>query len=378
MPPPRLPLAGVRVIDLTRALSGPFCTTLLADLGADVVKVESPRGDMIRSWGPFDGQTSLYDVSVNRNKRSVVLDLRSGSGMAALRELLSTADVLVENFRPGVLEDMGLAPEVLRRDFPSLVVTRVSGYGPVGPSSEDPSFDQIAQGMAGFMSVTGLGGQPTRAGVPIADLLTGMFAALGTTAALVGRRTDEPAPTVGVSLVESVLGVMTFHAQRFLSLGESATPAGNEHPVIAPYGIFRCADAQINIAAATQAQWESLCRLLRLDELLDDPDYTDQTARLRNRRRLTELLPRLAAAGVPSGRVNDMQGVFEDPQVQALDVTGTVHHHALGEVRLLRGPIRLDGQLPGLRHPPPAIGEHTDEVLAEIRQHATSTPKDDR
>lgn len=378
----RLPLDGIRVIDLSRALSGPFCTTLLADLGADVVKVESAQGDMIRTWGPFDGDTSLYDVSVNRNKRSIVVDLRSETGMASLRDLLDTADVLVENFRPGVLESMGLGPESLRADFPALILTRVSGFGPVGPLSQDACFDQIAQGMAGLMSVTGLEGHPTRAGLPIADLLTGMFAALGTTAALAGRTPDAPAQSVSVSLLESVIGVMTFHAQRYLSLGESAAPAGNEHPVIAPYGVFECADASINIAAATQVQWEALCGLLGLGALVRSSDYVDQAARLRNRLRLTEelnqrlrtrpsghWLAKLAEAGVPAGRVNDMRGVFEDSQVKALDLTATVHHPGLGSVELLRGPIRLDGRLPDIRRAPPALGEHTEEILTQVGHH---------
>lgn len=377
-----LPLDGIRVIDLSRALSGPFCSTLLADLGADVVKVETPQGDMIRTWGPFDGDTSLYDVSVNRNKRSVVLDLRSGEGMSVLRELLGTADVLVENFRPGVLEDMGLGPEVLRQDFPGLVLTRVSGFGPVGPLKNAACFDQIAQGIGGFMSVTGTDGQPTRAGVPIADLLTGMFAALGTTAALAGHARQAPVRSVEVSLLESVIGVLTFHTQRFLSLGESAGPAGNDHPAIAPYGVFECADTGINIAAATQAQWESLCEVVGLEALIHSTDYRDQDARVRHRGSLTEelnrrlctqpsayWLSRFAEVGIPAGRINDMAGVFADAQVRALGITAQVEHPGLGPVELLRGPIRLDGELPDVRRPPPVLGEHTEEVLAQLGHH---------
>lgn len=378
-PPHPLPLEGVRVLDLTRALAGPFATTLLADLGADVVKVEPLSGDMIRSWGPFDGDVSLYHLSVNRNKRSVTVDFRTDRGRALLHELAADADVLVENFRPDVLGRLGFTRENLARDHPQLIVASVSGYGTSGPLRDDPSFDQIAQGMAGLMSVTGLpGGDPTRVGLPIADLLSGMFTALGITGSLLGRHRTGHAARVETSLLESVLAVMTFQAQRYLSLNEVPERAGNEHPVIAPYGVFATKDISLNLAIATDSQWRRLCELLNAPELTQQPRFADGRARHENRAALQdEIERRLAArtgtdwleafrnAGLPAGPIHDMAGVFGDPQVQSLDMVVETTHPDLGDTRVLRGPWRLDVAAAPVRRLAPQLGEHTREVLTE-------------
>ncbi|MBM9461819.1 CoA transferase [Aeromicrobium sp. YIM 150415] len=380
MPSAPQPLSDIRIIDLTRALAGPFCTTLLADLGADVIKVESLGGDMIRSWGPYDGDISLYHLSVNRNKRSIAVDLHSEDGRELLHDLVRDADVLVENFRPGVLDDLGFGPSSVARDYPDLVVASVSGFGPRGPLRDDPCFDQIAQGMAGLMSVTGTpDGEPMRSGLPIADLLSGMFTAIGVAGALFGRERGGGGSRVETSLLESVLGVMTFQAQRYLNLGEIPPRVGNEHPVIAPYGAFRTEDAPVNLAVATDGQWKRLCEILQEPSLLTDPRFADGRSRSANRHALKEVieqrltghpsahwLERFRTAELPAGPIHDLAGVFDDIQIQALEMVADFDHPHLGPSRTLRGPWRIDDVPMWIRRPAPGFGEHTVEVLTEF------------
>lgn len=378
--PSHLPLHGIRILDLTRALAGPMATTLLADLGADVVKVEPIDGEMIRRWAPFDGETSLYDVSVNRNKRSLTLDFRSDDGKQLLRSLALKSDVLVENFRAGVLAELGLSPESLKVDAPQLIVASISGFGPAGPLRDEPCFDQVVQGMAGLMSLTGEpGGTGYRVGIPIADILAGMFTALGVAAALAGRIGESTTVTrVETSLLESALGVLTFQAQRYLNLDEVPPAAGNEHPVLAPYGIFATADVPINIAAATDDQWSRLCTAINAPELADDRLFRTSRDRTLNRRylqkRLEERLTqatadaweqRLRKAGIPVGPVQDMAGVFSHPQVRATEMVTTVEHPVLGPTFVLRGPFRLENRPVTAYRSPPTLSQHTREVLTE-------------
>lgn len=382
----QLPLSGIRVVDLTRALAGPMCTTLLADLGADVVKVEPLQGDMIRGWGPFTGGVSVYHLAVNRNKRSIALDLRSDRGRQVLRGLVGRCDVLVENFRPGVLGAMGLDPARLRSEDPNLIVASVTGFGESGPLKDDPSFDQIAQGVAGLMSLTGIEGTPpTRVGIPIADILAGLFTTIGVTASLAGRARLGSAGSVATSLLESVIGVLTFQAQRYLSIGEVPGQAGNNHPTISPYGVFATADVPINIAVATEHQWERMCATIGAPELVSRSEFADNNSRRRNLATLrTEIERRLIAknalewtdafrqAGLPVGPIHDMAGVFADPQVVAMDMIRTVEHPTLGAVRLLRGPIRFDGCPTPVSRAAPLLGEHTREILEELGLDAAS------
>jgi crotonobetainyl-CoA:carnitine CoA-transferase CaiB-like acyl-CoA transferase len=372
------PLAGTKVLDLTRALSGPFCTTLLADLGADVIKVEGVDGDMIRLWGPFTEGTSLYHLAVNRNKRSISLDLRSDEGRDMILELAKRSDVLVENFRPGVLAKMGLDPTRLEDIAPHLIVASVTGFGPEGHLRDDAAFDQIAQGMGGLMSVTGLPETgPTRVGIPISDILAGMTAAIGVTAALSERKTSGRGTRVEASLLESVLSVLTFQAQRYLSVGEVAGPMGNDHPIMSPYGVYHAADGPFNLAVGTEAQWRALCMAINSPELATDPSFADGELRRVNRERLrVELERRLAerpasawlaalrAAGIPAGPIHDMAGVFADDQVVALRMVEQVSHPVLGSTSVLRGPLRLGGEATPVHRAAPLLGQHTREVLA--------------
>lgn len=373
-----LPLDGLRVLDLTRAMAGPYCTSLLGDLGADVVKVEAlPTGDASRLWGPFDGRRSVYFDSANRNKRSIAVTFRSDQGRRLLARLAGHADVIVENFRPGVLSAIGLDPDELRARRPELVIAGVTGYGPVGPDRDAGGLDQVAQGMSGLMSVTGTveGDGPLRVGIPIIDIVSGMACALGVTAALAGRGRGGDGAHVQTSLLENALAVMTFQAQRYLTLGEVPGPQGNHHPVISPYGVFRTADRPVNIAVGSQRQWRVLCELIGAPRLAEDPRFADGPARVEARDALTaelelrlktrpadEWIAELRAAGVPCGPIHTMDGVFGDPQVEAL---GMVRDTAqAGPV--MRGPLWLDGAPAQVRLAPPALGEHTREVLAEV------------
>jgi crotonobetainyl-CoA:carnitine CoA-transferase CaiB-like acyl-CoA transferase len=352
---------------------------LLGDLGADVVKVEQlPHGDVMRTWGPFHDGESVYFLSANRNKRSVALDLRDDDGKRALLALVAGSDVIVENFRPGVMEALGLSDEALRRDHPALIHCAVSAFGPRGPYTSLPGFDQVAQAMGGLMGVTGLrDGEPMRSGVAIADMLAGVFAALVAVAALVSR-TDKPASRVGSSLLEGTLGVLTFQAQQYLSLSEVARRQGNDHPIISPYGCFRAADGPLVVACATQEMWGKLCALLGLDDLVDDPRFERNTQRVVNRSQLTSLLnarlsratkqewfERLTQAGIPAGPVNDIAEVFANPQVDELGTVRAVDHAALGDLRIVGPPFEIGGKPIPVRGAPPVLGEHTEDALVE-------------
>lgn len=374
-----LPLKGIRVLDLTRVAAGPFCTMILGDFGADVVKFEaSPEGDLLRSFGPFHEGEGTYFLSVNRNKRSVALNFRSDEGRALLRELALKADVVVENFKPGVAEAMGLGAEELRAENPGLIYASISGFGSSGPYGDWPGVDQIAQGMSGYMSVTGtVESGPTRVGVPIGDLTAGMWAAIGILSALYERRATGNGDRVETSLLTSLLGLLCVQGQRYLSLGEVAEPAGNQHPVICPYGIVQTADGPLNICVASPRMWQDLCRISGLENLIEHPDYADNSARLRNRDALMQLLEaafkqdtqrnwasRLIAAGVPAGPIYTTEQAFTDPHVMATGVVESVSHPTVGQLNLVGNPARL-GSLGGksVHRPPPLLGEHSLEAL---------------
>lgn len=371
-------LDGIRVLDLTRALAGPLSTALLADFGAEVVKVEPVGvGDLTRGWPPHEDGDSLYFASVNRGKESLALDFRSADARDILVRLVSAADVLVENFRPGVLAEIGLTDEVLAEANPDLVVVGISGFGPVGPRAADAGLDQIAQGMSGLMSVTGAPGQPFRVGIPIIDVTAGLHAALAVCAGLVRRERTGSGARIQTSLLETAISIMTFQAQAWLSLGEVPVPAGNDHPTIAPYGLFATADAPINIAVSSPKAWETFCRVIDRPDLLTEPDYGDGAARLRNRpalrleiekalaeRTSAEWIGRIASAGIPCGPVHEMDAVFADPQVRALDmVQHVVDDHGRGRP-LLRGPFWVDGDAVAVGKAPPASpGVHSGMIL---------------
>ena len=378
--PTSLPLSGVRVLDLTRALAGPFCTMILGDLGADVIKVEPTGGDMIREWGPFDRGTSAYYLSGNRNKRGVAVNFRDPAALDLLRDLAAGCDVVVENFRPGAMEAMGLSYETLAAVNPRLIYASVTGFGRTGPAGGRPGFDQIAQGYSGLMSVTGTAESgPVRVGVAIGDQAAGMWCAIGVLAAIAQRHASGRGRRVETSLLAGLIGHMSVQAQRDLSLGEVPAVAGNTHPVISPYGVFETADGPLNIAPATAEMWKRLCEVLELQQLIADPRYATNAARIEHRLELKALIEaklkersrhewtqRLLAADIPAGPINNLADVFADEQVVHSRLVEEVQHTQLGAIRQVGSPISFDGRLGGsIRRAPPVLGEHTFEVLRE-------------
>ena len=373
------PLAGIRVLDLTRALAGPFCTMILGDFGADVIKVEpTPDGEMIRAWGPFDRGIGVYYLSVNRNKRSLALDFRNPDGLRLLRRLAAQVDVIVENFKPGTVEAMEMTYDALMPANPRMIYASITGFGRDGPYGTWSGFDQIAQGMSGLMSLTGFTeGEPTRVGIPISDLLAGMWGALGVTAAVAQRHTTGKGQRVETSLLAAMVGMLCVQGQRHLSLDEVPNRMGNDHPVIYPYGAFTAKDGLINVAVGTQDMWAALCRVLDLDSLKDHPDFADNTGRSAHRDALRDHLnARLAtrpamdwtrtlvAAGIPAGPIYAIDQVFADPQVVHSKMVEEVEHPVLGVIQQLANPLRMDafgGHT--VRIPPPLLGEHSEEIL---------------
>jgi crotonobetainyl-CoA:carnitine CoA-transferase CaiB-like acyl-CoA transferase len=350
---------------------------LLADQGADVVRCEAREGREFRP--PGAERDSYFFLSANRGKRSLTLDLRKPDARLLLLRLLPRFDVLVENFRPGVMEGFGLAAEALCARFPRLVYCGISGFGPDGPYRDRPGLDQIAQGMSGFMSLTGTAETgPTRAGIAIADLLAGIFAAQGIGLALLERERSGRGQIVHTSLLEAMVGVLSWGAGMFFESGAAPGPAGQHHPLASPYGRFRARDGYLNIAAANDAQWRRLARALEREEWLTDARFEKPLARLQNRAALSEAIDaalrsrdaadwaeRLGRAGVPAGPVLDLAQVFSDPQVLAREMLVELPHPELGAFRTTGLPFKLSRSRGAIRRRPPLHGEHTDEVLAE-------------
>jgi len=371
------PLAGVRVLDLTRYLAGPFCTMLLADYGADVVKVESREGREFRL--PDAGRDSYFFLSANRGKRSLTLDLRAPGGRDLLLRILPRFDVLVENFRPRVMEQLGLAPEMLTEHFPRLVYCGISGFGPDGPYRDRPGFDQIAQGMSGFMSLTGTSESgPTRAGIAIGDLLGGIFGAHGVQLALLARARTGRGQIVNTSLLEAMIGVLSWGAGMYFESGTAPGPAGQHHPLASPYGRFQARDGHLNIAAAKPEMWKRLARALGRVDWLSDERFADPLARVRYRAALTaemeaalgkadvaDWVERLNAIGIPTGPVLNVEQVFSDPHVLAREMLVELSHPELGTFKTTGLPIKLAATPGRIERRPPLLGEHTEEVLLD-------------
>lgn len=375
------PLDGITVIDLSRALAGPYCTALLADMGAKVVKVESLNGgDTARHWPPFQGEHSLYFEAVNRNKRSLCIDFYSPEGREILERLISGADVLVENFKLGTLDKLGLTKERLAELNPALIVGSVNGFGLTGPLKDDAGLDQVIQGMSGLMSVTGPNASDTyRVGVPIVDITSGMICAFGIAAALVGRSSGNAVNQVTTSLFETALNLSVFQGQRALSLGENPIPQGNNHPTIAPYGTFSTATESVNIAVGNDKQWRVFCELLELNEAANDPRFTTGALRSANRDALKELIeqalslksaaewmPAISQAGIPCGPIFNYREALATPQVAALQLVQYKNRRDGTNLPLLRGPLSLDGVASAIDSLPPLLGEHTATILREI------------
>jgi len=371
------PLDGIRVVDLTRYLAGPFGSMLLADYGADVVKVESPRGREFGGGG--EARDNYFFLSANRGKRSITIDIKKPEGRDLILRLLGGADVLIENFRPGVMDEIGLGADSLVRRFPRLVYCGISGFGADGPYRDRPGFDQIAQGMSGFMSITGTPESgPTRAGIAIADLLAGVFAAQGVQMALLARERTGRGQIVHTSLLEAMIGVLSWSAGIYFESGKAPGPAGQHHPLSSPYGRFRAADGHLNIAAGNDSMWEKLAGALGRSDWLEDDRFSSVAARVGNRDALTAEIEavlgqggvdawveHINAAGVPCGPVLDLAQVFSDPQVLAREMMVELPHPQRGTIKTTGLPVKLSETPGGFDRRPPLHGEHTDDVLAE-------------
>ena len=385
------PLAGLRVVDCSTVLAGPYATMLLGDLGADVVKIEPPEGDATRGWGPpwVGGEadrtrTAAYFLAVNRNKRSIRLDLKQADGAAVLRRLLAGADVLVENFRTGGLARLGFGDDELAAINPGLIHLAITGYGATGPDADRPGYDFVIQAASGLMSITGArdedGGGPTKVGVAIVDVVAGLQAAVGILAALAARdRSSAGGQRVDVSLMASTLSILVNQAQNAFVGGQAPGRLGNAHPNIVPYETFPTADGEIAIAAGSERQWPRLCRALGLPALADDPRFATNGDRVANREELVatmrgrlaertsaEWIAALDAADVPAGPINDISEAFASPWAEASGATVELDHPVLGRTRQVRPPFNLSSTPATVRIPPPVLGEHTDEILAEL------------
>jgi crotonobetainyl-CoA:carnitine CoA-transferase CaiB-like acyl-CoA transferase len=374
------PLDGVRVVDLTRILSGPFCTMLLGDMGADVVKIEDPRdGDPIRGIGAGANGLSWYFASFNRNKRSGALDLRAPEGRATLEQMIERADVLVENYRPGVLAKMGLDEARLHALNPRLVVAGINGYGSTGPYAERPAFDFVIQAMSGFMSVNGeRDGPPMRTGLPITDLVAGLYAAFGIVNALRARDRDGEGQRVEAAMMDGIMSMFAYLASDHLATGALPLRAGNDHPIASPYGLFRTAKGDIAVSPSTEATLRRFLGVLELEHLLDDPRFATNGLRVRHRAEMNALIEeqlaqdgqenwvrRLNAAGVPCGLVQDIGQALSDPQALHRRMVMEVEHPGRGTVRMLGFPVKLSGTPCVVQRPAPEHGADTAGVLQE-------------
>ncbi len=375
-------LEGLRVLDLTRALAGPYCTLMLGDHGADVIKVELPgSGDETRDWmPPTIGGISAYYLAINRNKRSVTIDLKHPEGKRVLERLVERADVVVENFSPGTLARLGFPDDRIRAINRRAIVCHVSGFGQDGPGRAWPAYDLIVQGMGGIMSLTGEpGSDPVMVGVPQADMVAGMFAAFAVLAALRARERTGEGQVIDATMIGGQVALLSRQAARYFADGTVPRPEGNVHASIVPYQTFRASDGHVNVGVANNALFERFCRALELDQLVDDPRFADNPSRVAHRKELVpilerrvaeltkaEVVRRLREANVPVGPINALDEVFADPVIRHLGLIAEVDHPTAGRVRAPGIPVRLSGTPPSVRRHPPLLGEHTDEVLADL------------
>jgi len=374
-----MPLTGLKVLDLTRVVSGPFCSMLLADFGADVIKVEAPDGDPSRVTGILGAGENPYFVNLNRNKRTITIDMKQERGKEIVRRMALASDVLVENFRPGVMDRLGLGYKVLSALNPALIYAAITGFGKTGPYKDRPAFDFIAQAMSGFMSLNGDRTMPSlRVGIPISDTIAGLYAAFGILAALRERDRTGRGQEIQTAMVDGLISMFTFAAAAYFSTGQLPPRNGNDHMVVAPYGLFNASDGPIAVAPSTEKNWQQLCTALGLENLMSDPRFDSAEKRREHRSEINALVESviggrtrqewialLNQAGVPCGPVNNLAQAFSDPQV--------LHQEMVIESAQPGGPVKMPGfplklsETPArLYKPSPQVGEHTVEVLREL------------
>jgi crotonobetainyl-CoA:carnitine CoA-transferase CaiB-like acyl-CoA transferase len=383
----RAPLAGVRVIDFTRILAGPFGAMFLGDMGAEVIKVEEPgKGDDTRGWPPFAGGEATYFLSVNRNKKSLTLNMKAPEGQAILRKLIAKADVVLENFRPGTMERLGFGYERLRAENPRLVYCAISGFGESGPEASRPGYDLIVQGESGVMDITGFpDGPPVKVGNSIADLVAGMAAAQGITLALLARERTGKGQRVEIGMLDVMASLLTYQAGLYWNGGGRPTRRGNQHPSIVPYEVFRAQDGYLTLGVANNSLWEKTCRALGREDLARDPRFDSEAHRVSHRETLIPLLndlfrtrpadewlARLDQAGVPVGKIKTVAEVCESPHLKARGMVVKLPHPKAGSITMMGVPIRLHETPGAATVPPPLLGEHTDEILTRLLRVPTA------
>jgi crotonobetainyl-CoA:carnitine CoA-transferase CaiB-like acyl-CoA transferase len=375
------PLAGVRVLDLTRVLAGPFCSMILGDMGAEVIKIEEPgKGDDTRSWPPFLGGEATYFLSVNRNKQSLTLNLKAPEGRDILARLARKSDVVLENFRTGTMERLGLGYKSLAKLNPRLVYCAISGFGESGPEAARAGYDLVVQAESGIMDITGFAdGPPVKVGTSIADLVAGMSAAHGVTLALLARHRTKRGQKVEISMQDAMAALLTYQAGIYFGTGNKPGRRGNTHPSIVPYEVFRAADAYLTLGVANNSLWERCCVALEHPELMKDPRYATEAARVQNRDvlvpRLNEILAtrsaddwlkRFEEVGVPAGRIRTVAEVCESPHLKARGMIVTLPHPKAGQLRVLGVPVRLHATPGKAATAPPLLGQHTERVLRGV------------
>lgn len=375
-------LAGVRVLDLTQVLSGPYCTQMLADLGADVIRLEGPVRDVARSMPPYAvGDDSIYFLAINRNKRSIVVDLKTESGLQVARKLVLSSDVVVENFRPGVCERLGLSSKALRSEKPELVWCSISGFGQDGPYRDKPAYDLVVQALSGGMSITGeRDGLPVRAGIPIGDICAGMYAASAVLAALYRRATTGRGETIDVSMLDCQAAMLSYQAAFYLHSGKVPSRQGREHDSVAPYGTFKAGDGvEFVLAALSERMWGRICEVIDCEDLVEDSRFLTAASRAENRTALARILEKkftersadewmriFDREGIPVGVVNTVDRVVVDPQIVHRDMIRELTSRDGRRVRVIGNPMKFSETRRAADTFPPAAGEHTEEVLRDI------------
>ena len=373
-----MPLEGMVVLDTTQVMAGPFCTLLLADMGAEVIKVEKPDGDDSRRIGPpfIKGESAAY-LGINRNKQSIVLDLRTDPGKGAFRRLAAQADVVVENFRPGTMDRLGLGADELRKDHPELIYVSISGFGQTGPYASRPGYDLVAQGMSGIMSVTGYpNSPPVKVSIPLADLNAGMFAANGVLSAYIHRLKTGQGQVVETSLLEAAIAYTVWESAELWGSGQTPTPKGSAHRMVAPYQALATADGYVNFAIGNQGIWERFCKAVGLESLVADPRFASNPTRVQHYRELAaelevttrtktsaEWLALCEEIGVPAGPIYDMAQVYEDPHVRARGMVQQLEHPVAGLINHIGLPVKMSLTPGEIRMPAPTLGQHTADVL---------------
>ena len=376
------PLEGLRVVDLTRVLSGPYCTMQLGDMGAEVIKVEAPgKGDDTRAFAPpYQGDQAAYFLSINRNKKSITLDMKSKAGKEVLWRLIEACDILVENFRPGAMARLGFGYEAVRKRKPAMVYASISGFGQTGPQKDRPGYDVIVQGEAGVMDITGpADGAPYKVGTAIGDLVSGLYSVQGILAALYAARVTGQGQHIDISMYEVVASLLTFNASIYFATGESPRRRGNEHPTIVPYETMQAADGWINLAVANDDLWQRFCKAAEATDLAADTRYAKAADRVRKRAELVPLvralvkertrddwMARLEAAGVPAGAIRTVGEVCESDLLEARGMIAEMEHSSAGIVKAVKNAVQMSGTPLDAYAAPPQLGEHTREVLTGL------------